>query len=224
MVSFTKKSLPPPKRVCVRLKELRQEKEMELSEMEHITKIEKSHLQALEECRFDLLPSGTIYQKNILKKYLKALGVEPDPFVKQLLNEEINDDQIKIIKKRPINWNLTNLSRLPTIFRYAGALILVFLLIFYLGLQVKRIVEPPRLTLLSPQDGHVIDQPTIQIQGLTEKEARVSVNGKEIRNNDNGQFSETIDLIPGLNTIVVTAEKKHGKRTSETRYVILRQS
>jgi len=192
--------------------------------MAKTTKIDKRHLVALEECQFNLLPKGEIYQKNFLKKYLKTLNIDPRPFVEQLINEELNVTKPeKSPTEKPTKY-LSYLNRLPTILRYVGATTLLFGLIFYLGWQVKRIVEPPRLTLTSPQDGHVIDNPSIQIQGLTEKSARVSVNGKEIRNNDHGQFSETIDLSPGLNTIIVTAQKKHGKTTSETRYVILRQS
>jgi len=64
---FKKKQLTPAKRICLRLKEQRLEKGVNLTALASRTKISKKHLIALEKCHFDELPEGDVYQKNFIK-------------------------------------------------------------------------------------------------------------------------------------------------------------
>lgn len=215
--SFVKKELAPPKRVCFRLKEAREEKKLCLEEMEKKTLISKKHLQALEECRFRDIPYPAVYQKNFVKKYVEALGLEPEPFMKQYLIEE----SVKEKKQKP-NRD-TARSRwcfLPTVLRFGGLFLLALIFISYLGWQVKRIVEPPRLVIYSPVEGMITDEQNIFVQGETEKESVVLLNGMEIKNGENGQFKEEVSLSAGVNTLEIVVKKKHGKTTTEVRHVV----
>ena len=216
---FLKKDLTPPTRVCFRLKEAREEKKMGLEEMEKKTLISKKHLQALEECRFRDIPYPAVYQKNFVKKYAEALGLEPEPFMKQYLIEESVKE-----KKQKANKDIAT-SRwcfLPTVLRFGGLFLLALVFISYLGWQVKRIVEPPRLVIYSPVEGMITEDQNIFVQGETEKEAVILVNGREIKNGENGQFKEEISLSAGVNTLEIIVKKKHGKTTTETRHVVYR--
>lgn len=217
--SFVKKELAPPQRVCFRLKEAREEKRLSLDEMEKKTLISKKYLQALEECRFRDIPYPAVYQKNFVKKYVEALGLEPEPFMKQYLIEE----SVKEKKQKP-NKDIAK-SRwcfLPTVLRFGGLFLLALIFISYLGWQVKRIVEPPRLVIYSPVEGMITEEQNIFVQGETEKESVVLLNGKEIKNGENGQFKEEVSLSAGVNTLEIVAQKKHGKTTTETRHVVYR--
>lgn len=215
--SFVKKELAPPKRVCFRLKEAREEKDLSLEEMEKKTLISKKYLQALEECRFRDIPYPAVYQKNFVKKYVEALGLEPEPFMKQYLIEE----SVKEKKQKP-NKDIAK-SRwcfLPTVLRFGGLFLLALIFISYLGWQVKRIIEPPRLVIYSPVEGLISEEQNIFVQGETEKESVVLLNGREIKNGENGQFKEEISLSAGVNTLEIVAQKKHGKTTTEVRHVV----
>lgn len=214
---FTKKDLTPPTRVCFRLKEAREEKKVSLEDLEKKTMISKKHLQALEECRFRDIPYPAVYQKNFVKKYAEALGLESDPFMTQYLVEEATKE-----KKQKSNKDIAK-SRwcfLPTVLRFAGLFLLALIFVSYLGWQVKRIVEPPRLIIYSPIEGLITGDQNIFVQGETEKEASVFVNGREIKNGENGQFKEEISLSSGVNTLEIVVKKKHGKTTVETRHVV----
>lgn len=216
---FLKKSLTPPQRVCFRLKEAREEKSVSLEEMEKKTLISKKHLQALEECRFRDIPYSTVYQKNFVKKYVEALGLEPEPFMKQYLIEESVRE-----KKQKTDKDIAR-SRwcfLPTVLRFGGLFLLALVFISYLGWQVKRIIEPPYLVIYSPVEGMITKEQKIFVQGETEKEAVVLVNGREIKNGEGGQFKEEISLSAGVNTLEIMVKKKHGKTTTETRHVVYR--
>lgn len=217
VVFFKKKKLNPPKRVCFCLKEARERAGMTLEEISVKTKIDRKNLQALEQCRFSDLPEAVIYQKNFVRSYVEALGLDAKPFLTQYHAEEETKKKFrhpyKIIKFNP-------LSNLPMILRVVLSIVVVAILVGYLSVQVKRIVDPPELLLDQPLDGLITMNDNIIVQGKTEKEVTVAINGKEIGVNEQGLFEERVDLKDGVNTLVVSAKKKHGKVTEITRHVV----
>lgn len=217
-MAFEKKQLTPPKRVCLRLKEARELKKLTLDDLVKITKLNKRHLIALEECRFDDIPYATIYQKNFIRAYANAVDIPADPLLEQFLTEENPAPKpaanVRISKAR--------LQNFPYLIRslVIGAAVIIFFT--YLGLQVKAMVDPPTLTLYTPEDGFVTSDSAIVIRGRTEAESNVQLNGKSIQTDSNGQFQESVALSSGINTLTVRAHKRHGKEISETRHVIVR--
>jgi len=217
---FKRKILIAPKRVCFCLKEARQKAGVSLEQLSEKTKISKKHLQALEECQFNKLPSAAVYQKNFVKKYVEALSLDSAPFLEQYYVEEAVVKKIKHpfcgIRNHP-------LSHLPSIIRYGLLALVVILLISYLIAQVKNILEPSNLTINSPIEGLVTTENSVLVEGKTQAEAQVTINGGEVMNNDAGNFQAEVNLNPGVNTITVMVKKKHGKTTTETRHVVLRE-
>ena len=67
-----------------------------------------------------------------------------------------------------------------------------------------------------------MSKPQTLIEGETEKETKLTVNGKDVMVNEAGRFSTEIDLNDGVNTIAVSVTKKHGKTTTITRHVVVR--
>lgn len=221
-MSFKKKTIEPTKRVCLRLKEAREQKGISLDRISARTKIDKRYLHALEECRFEDLPEAVIYQKNFIKRYLETIGVNPAPYIAQFLMEERPDKPTVVHPKK--NIRRLRFHNIPLFVRYAIMASIIFGFFGYIAFQVANILEPPQLIIHAPQNGLVTGRTSIDITGQTNPEVRVTVNGKEIMNNDRGEFEETIDLSPGINELMVSAEKKHGKTTVEARYVILKQT
>lgn len=220
---FTKKTLTPTKRVCLRLREAREIKKMSLATMAEKTKIDIKYLEALEACEFNKLPTGVVYQKNYVKKYIEALGMDSKDYVAQFIDDEFDYTEpqtrthpIQHIKKI---W----LSSVPSYINSIIGISVSALLLIYIGLQIRTILQPPTLTISSPQNGVVIDEQTVVIAGETDPQTTVLLNGQELQHNEQGQFNQTIDLRPGLNTITITAQKKHGKTTTETRYVVRKE-
>lgn len=218
---FETKQLNQTKRVCLRLKEAREQARVSLSDLSEKTKISQKHLIALEECRFNDIPHAIIYQKNFLKRYALALNLPAEEIISQFTTEETkntdlqSNEKIKEIKKN-------RLRNFPSFFRTAAITIVIFVLVGYIGWQIRSIVKPPQLTLYSPQNGFVTDDHEIIVHGKTSKEIQVSVNGKTITSDEEGQFKETVILSNGINTITVSAKKKHGKSTVVVRHVTLK--
>ncbi|MBT4120884.1 MAG: hypothetical protein HOA57_01430 [Candidatus Magasanikbacteria bacterium] len=220
MSVFKKKKLNPPKRVCLRLKEARESCGFSLERLSKKTKISKDFLQALEECRFQDLPKAEIYQKNFVKSYLEALSIDPGPYLQQYLSEESDKKKKMVHPNKEVKRNY--LHDLPAFLRYGFVIIFLLSLFFYLGMQVKNIVEPPRLEVYSPPQGFITNEMSMVLNGETDKEVSVSLNGKDIGTDEEGNFEEVIDLSPGVNTLTIEARKKHGKTTREVRHVTLK--
>ena len=220
---FKKKCLIPSKRVCLRLKQARLDAEITLSQLERRTKIQKSHLQALEECRFQELKASPVYQKNFIKKYATALGVDPTPFLEQFKQEELTHE--KECNKHPgVGCKKKNFSDLPNMVRYlfVGTAVCAFLL--YLGLHVQNILQPPELTIVSPTDGEITYENEIIISGKTDPETTVTVNEEIIKNDEKGTFTQSVNLTPGINTLIIKAKNKHGKTTEEICHIIYKKN
>jgi len=216
---FSKKCLIPSKRVCLRLKSLRDASGISLEELEKKTKISKKYLQAIEECNFEMLKYSAVYQKNFIKKYVSALGEDPTPFIEQFTEEELSYKPRATQQKKFLcsKWHLRSL---PLIIRYALVGAATLSLVFYLGLHVKNILRPPSLSVVEPTEGMVTQKNSIQVTGTTEPETKITINGENINNDEKGNFEQTILLSPGINTLVINAYNKHGKNTSETRHII----
>ncbi len=75
--------------------------------------------------------------------------------------------------------------------------------------------NPPRLTIISPQDGTTVYQNRIVVTGKTEPGAAVLLNGKSVSVSDDGTFTGTVALNEGNNTIVIVSNKDGAKTTAK---------
>lgn len=219
-MQFQKKQLNNAKRVCVRLKEAREAAGFSIEEITKKTNIRPDYIIALEACDFDKLPKGIIYKKQIIKAYSKTIGIDCSSYIFQFCTEESKQKEDKQII--PTRQKKSYFQDIPSILRYVSLVAVCFITVGYLTMQIQKIVKPPSLVLHSPQNGLVTYESALEVTGNTSKEVFVSINGKHIPNNGSGKFSEKIDLSNGVNTIVVSANRKHGKSTTITRHVILK--
>ena len=77
------------------------------------------------------------------------------------------------------------------------------------------------LELTSPKDGSTVTSPTISVTGKTSADADVFVNDKELKADSSGNFSTTITLDEGQNSIVVVANDTNGNSAEKQVNVIL---
>ncbi len=221
-MKFTNKKLTPTKRVCLRLKEAREARGMTLSEMSRQIRMSKEHIQALEACNFDALPFTGLYQKNFICSYIKALGMNPKEFVNQFVYEEMNPKKQATLlpKKKKYHFSFPHL---PLIIKASTIAIVFMACIGYLIFQVRQIVEPPNLAIYSPNNGQITTEGVTTVRGKTDPGVQIQINGRSVMKREDGFFEETIPLTNGVNTIMFSATKKHGKTTVETRHVIYKK-
>ncbi len=215
---FAKKTLTEPKRVCLRLKEAREAKGISLEDLALQTKINPRYLRAIEECHFESIPCATTYKKNFVKRYAATVSLNIDEIVQQFTDEELK----KTDGEAPTLTNLETraLPNIPSLIRTGVIAVLIILCASYLGLQLGNLVAAPALTIGNPADGTVTNNKTMQLTGTASTAADVYINNELVTARNDKAFEATLTLAPGTNTVVVRAQKKHGKTSTETIHII----
>ncbi len=204
-----------PEKLGKVFKRYREEAGLKIEQVEKDTKISQRMLLALENDNYDILPED-LYVKNIIKTYAEYLFLDYNKLLNlyRTSRGEIKDEKFKIKKTNRVYIT-------PQIFRYIVISVIFLILAVYLGLQINNIFTMPDLVVYQPDKNLTTSQNFIEIKGKTEKETRVLINNKEIYIDSNGEFKATLDLQKGLNTIKISASKKHSKENVIFREVLV---
>ncbi len=81
---------------------------------------------------------------------------------------------------------------------------------------------PPYLTLLSPGPDAIVDQPQVEVLGVTEIEATLALNGAELIVANDGSYLGHVDLQQGENVISVQALDPAGNKSTRNVRVVYR--
>jgi len=81
---------------------------------------------------------------------------------------------------------------------------------------------PPFLTLLSPASGTITTQPQVEVLGATEPDSVLALNGATLETGRDGSFLASVALVPGQNTVTVTATDPAGNQSTRNQTVIYR--
>jgi len=206
------------------LKSARHEKGKSLAYIAKKIKVNEKYLQALEAGEYEDLPEG-IYPRQFLKEYCTYLEVDYQP----LLDDFDKERQYQLVFKKDKFFNSQIVKRhyffsFPKVAKACLIIFAVFFGFFYFFQGLNELTSPPKLELEEPGDNLAINQNFIGIKGLTEPETQVTINGKNILSNKDGFFSETINLKNGLNTIVVSAEKKYSQKNTIKRQILVKSN
>lgn len=201
------------------LKKKRLEKKYTLEEIEESLKIRKKFLAALEENNWNNLPSLT-YIKGFLRSYSRFLGLNPEAmvaFFRRQYQEQEKGGVIPDGLAHPLNEPPFRFTSQTAII----ALIVSFFLFsfVYLFYQYKTITSPPFLTVTKPAEGEIITTDKVLVSGKTDSDAVVSINSQKIAVSQNGEFTTTLILLPGINTFEVISTSKFGKKKTITRTI-----
>lgn len=199
------------------LAENRKTKNLKIEDVSRRLGIKIDYLKAIEDNRFDLLPSG-IYGRNFLKKYanfLKEKHVLLTEEIKRMEQEERSDP----FSKRAVDKKHFRL--LPRMLRNALLITALGICFLYLAFYARRIASAPKLEISYPSDNLLTTEKSIRVEGLSEEEAELRINGELILNNEDGHFFQEINLKSGLNTITISAKKKYSKENIITRQILV---
>src|SRR3989339_224050 len=216
MSIFCLKKLTSPKRIGEKLKETREKKNWQIADAVEATRIPEKYLVAIEKGEFQNLPPAKAHCLAYIKKYAVALDLNPKNLINQF-DKEAGSENYKPIHP----YNNLKIKSIGSIFVWMQKIsIALFVIGFigYLAWQINSILRPPNLIVYNPEEGHVSAQLAILVQGKTDNEVQLNINGKEVITNERGQFETEVDLSKGINTITISAIKKHGKTTVVSRH------
>lgn len=222
MSIFCIKKIAPPVRLGQTLQDARLKAGITLFSLEQKTRIAEKYLRAIEENNFSVLPPARAYRLAYIREVAKTIGYNPEKAIYQFTQE----DGLGDIKIEHPQSGLNKIKPYLTSWLVRSIFIIGIIVVFvgYLLWQVKGILTPPTLEIYSPIEGTIVNQTESEIivEGSTEKETHLTINGQETRVNEQGKFNTTINLSAGVNVITITATKKHGKTITETRHIIVK--
>lgn len=221
MVQFTRKKIDSLT-LGERMKKLRDERRLSLGEISKATKIQTKYLQCFEEGEYLKLPAD-VYVKGFLRSYAVYMGISEGNLIKQFEREKGIHKNIKKIvdddkAKKPINFSVFVVT--PKMIVVSLIILVTFSSFLYLYFQVNNFVSTPRLVIIKPSDGTIIDGSVTHVVGVAEKDALVAINDQPVLVNEKGEFSEDVGLKDGLNVISVRARNKFNKETTQAVSVV----
>jgi len=203
-----------------KLRSMRLELNLTISDMAKMTKIRASYLEAFENDNHDRLPES-LYTRNFLRRYVRTLNGDEIYFLERFERESKTCDVLNeahMPRQRVSRLTFISANRYTKI---ALGSLFVLALITYLGSQVQSIVSPPELVLLSPSDGYVTENATVMVSGFINNEGSVTINGAETLLDKKGQFETEIVLERGLNVIEIKGRKRYSRPAEVLRRVVL---
>ncbi|MDO8638672.1 MAG: helix-turn-helix domain-containing protein, partial [Candidatus Daviesbacteria bacterium] len=174
------------------LKETREAKFYTLEDVEKNIKIRKEILIALEADNYQKLPPPTFVQ-GFIKNYAKFLGLDREKMLAVYRREfSTNKNKPYVMDAFANPVKETKLKITPG--RMLGLLVGVLVLSFfvYLWFQFHQFIGPPTLILNSPQDQQTTDNAVIVVNGKTDPEMKILINGQDVAVDNNGGFKEDV--------------------------------
>ncbi len=88
-----------------------------------------------------------------------------------------------------------------------------------LSFSVNTDATPPYLAVHEPRENAVIVGDSVHVKGVAEKQAKVAINGRQVDLNADHAFDHPLQLVQGINTIVIEAVDPVGLKTVVKRHV-----
>jgi len=218
MIDFTRKKLKS-KTLGEKLRQLREEAQIDLAEIAKNTRVRKEYLERIEQGKFNELPPD-VYVKGFLKSYAGYLGIDSRNIIEQYEKERGIQNNLKKInfpKVKKSRFNLPSITITPRAFSVVFFSLFLIAGFFYFYKEIDKFSENPRLVIIQPLSDISIDGSSIEIIGLTDKNNKISINDQPVFVNEEGEFQENIGLQKGLNEITVKAENRFEK-TSQKKF------
>jgi len=199
------------------LKNLRQEKNLNIETVAQKINIKKEYLEALENNNYEKL-TEVKYKKIFLKKYCKFLGLNW---------EKIKNEASKKIKNKkhfsfhPKSIKEKDLIIFPKIIKNILIFLAISVFFVYIGFYIKTNLSPPKINIIQPEKDLITNKNFITVKGKTNPKNTININEESVLNNEEGYFEQTIHLKKGINNINISAQKKYGPKTTKKRQILL---
>lgn len=197
-----------------RLKEIRLQKGLNLSDVSQSTRIRANFLEYIENGEYEKLPSATVAH-GFVRNYISFLGL-PEKETMAIFKREFDEE--KIYKVLP--GGMAKREDFPIIRMNFSKFILVAVLLFsllvFLLFQYKDAIISPSVSIISPTENQVIKSTYVVVSGKTNPENVVYVNSFPVSVNDDGSFKKIISVFTGVNTVQIKIVNRFDKVTEKT--------
>jgi len=200
------------------LKSAREKLGWRLEDAEKKTRIRIIYLKALEEERFNNIPSG-LYAEKYLKRYAKLLKLPVEKIYQEFKENGPSFEHSDPFEKKVLSKK--QLISFPKLLRRVAFALVILFCVFYLLIYFKKMFFPPRLTIYSPTTNFISQEQTVVVSGNVEAESDLTINDEIIPKDKQNNFSQKISLKKGINVIIIKAKKKYSREKIITRQVLV---
>ena len=99
--------------------------------------------------------------------------------------------------------------------KISGVLFLAFIIIIFSVFRSLNYLRGPGLEIYYPINGSVVSSPTIKISGQATRITKITLNGRAITIDEQGNWQETLIIFPGINIIKIEAQDQFGRTVSK---------
>jgi cytoskeletal protein RodZ len=206
------------------LQDTRKAARLTIPQINRLTRIQEKFLRSLEEGDYEALPAD-VYVKGFLKTMAEVYHVPANTLLEQFERERGLERSLENDPLRPKGSVASQLPRFvitPRTFTVVVVAVLALASLGYLVWQIRSVQAPPSLEILYPEKDAKIETRSVLLRGKTEPGSRVFVNNQEIMVEENGAFSEVLNLSEGANNLAIRAENKFRTATGESRTVMVK--
>ncbi|MEF3691428.1 MAG: helix-turn-helix domain-containing protein [Candidatus Moraniibacteriota bacterium] len=201
-----------------KMRRVRNEKRITLSEIAKNTKIQLEYLEKLENGDYNSLPAD-VYVRGFLKSFAEYVGVNEDYLIKSFIKERRIQNNIAGDKKKDNGSKQINLSKFsinPKILSIVFISLFFLGLLFYLYYNLNNFISNPELVILNPTNNSIIEESSVVIKGRTDIGNNLFINNQPVLVDEEGFFSENIILKEGVNIITVRSVNQFNKEAIES--------
>lgn len=228
---FAKKNIGTKKSLGTLLKNARKKKGITLEKAEIDTKVRLKYLEALEADDYDKMPPD-VYNIGFLKRYCEYLGLNSHKYLQYYSEErKLHNEMSKRFfgsKKKIINpgnpekfKNKIKFVITPQMIISTMVVFLVIGILGYIWFQVKSFAAAPPLKVDNPNEQIMVSMNNVEIKGNTDPTVELTINGRSVGVNENGYFTQNVELINGINTVEIKALNKANKETTKNIKVLV---
>ncbi len=220
--SKTKKNNPSTlntKRTGDILRAAREAKGRSLEDVSKAIKVRVPMLQSIEQGKFFGL-TDPLYLKGFIKAYALYVGLDEHevlPFFRREYDEQREQQQLS----QPLSPIEPKKSKITPGWVVVGFLTLAILVVIgYSYNQYVSVALNPDLSLSQPQSNSTSTNGQLQVEGQTNPDSTLTLNGQSVQLDPDGKFKFTVGLATGSNTLRFEAVNKLGKSTVVERTVV----
>jgi transcriptional regulator with XRE-family HTH domain len=191
------------------LKNARIKKKLSLSSLSDKTKIKRDFLDAIEKEEWEKLPEFPVVL-GFVKSICATLNLDPSIHA-AILKRDYPPKELRINPKPDVVKKFVWGPRTTFLIVVACALIGVA---SYLLIQYINFIRPPVIEVLSPVEGEIVERKEVVVSGKVDSDSVVRVNNQPVLVGDGGNFQTVVELVNGVNEIVVVARSRSGKEST----------
>jgi cytoskeletal protein RodZ len=210
--------------VAEQLKTTRIKQGHQLEDVAKVINVNLRYLKAMEEGDYAILPAG-IYSLNYLREYANFLDLDYDKLLKKFKAEQRiyqSRDQLHLFARQTVDRRYFVAA--PNVVKYLSIALIALGSLIYLWFLIQNTFVAPDLEVISPAQGFISGRSRLVVAGKTERETEILINDRQAIVSNEGEFSEEINLKPGVNTIVVTAQKAAKRKNTIVREVLFKET